>query len=434
MCATITKSKFSIIEQFPSVFKGLGTIKGDPVHITVKENATPYHIGAPRRVAFPLLEPLKLELERMKEMGVIKIVNQFTDWCHPIVVVKKPNGQLRICIDLTQLNKDTKREFYELQSVDDTLAQLGNGCKYMAKLDANSAYWQLPMDAESQLKCTFTTPFGRFCPTRGPFGLMSLPEIFSKKMDHVIEGLKGVVRSMDNFLVFGNTENEYNENLVALLSRLAEHGVTLNLEKCLFNQTEVEHLGHKISEEGVKPLTKKVEATQNFPRPTNITALRSSLGMAQQLSKFNPSLAKVAQPLRDLLSSKSAWFWTDNRSKVFNDVKNSLTNPPILAHYDVKKPVKVRTDGSLLNGLSVVVYQGHDGVYKPIDCAPRFLTMTEKNYYPIEMEMLAVAWGCTRMSKYLYGLPNFILETGHKPLIPILNYCSLIEMSPRIPR
>ena len=87
---------------------------------------------------------------------------------------------------------------------------------------------------------------------------MSLPEIFSKKMDHVIEGLKGVVKSMDDFLVFGNTENECNENLVALLSRLAEHGVTLNLEKCLFNQTEVEILGHKISAEGVKPLTKKV--------------------------------------------------------------------------------------------------------------------------------------------------------------------------------
>ena len=91
------------------------------------------------------------------------------------------------------------------------------------------------MDAESQLKCTFTTPFGRFCPTRGPYGLTSLPEILSKKMDHVIEGLKGVVKSMDDFLVFGNTENEYNENLVALLSRLAEHGVNLNLEKCLFN-------------------------------------------------------------------------------------------------------------------------------------------------------------------------------------------------------
>ncbi|XP_065672064.1 uncharacterized protein LOC136089896 [Hydra vulgaris] len=181
MCAMISKSKSNIVEQFPSVLKGLGTIKGDPVHIT-QENTTPYHIGAPRRVAFPLLEPLKLVLERLKEMGVIKIVDQPTDWCHPIVIVKKPNRLLCICIDLTQLNKDTKREFYELPSVDDSLAQLGNRCKYMAILDANSGYWQLPMDIESQLKCTFTTPFGQFCPTRGPFGLTSLPEIFSKKI------------------------------------------------------------------------------------------------------------------------------------------------------------------------------------------------------------------------------------------------------------
>nr|XP_047141089.1 uncharacterized protein K02A2.6-like [Hydra vulgaris] len=156
--------------------------------------------------------------------------------------------------------------------------------------------------------------------------------------------------------------------------------------------------------------------------------------MAQQLSRFNPSLAKVAEPLRDLLNSKSAWFWTENHTRAFNEVKNILTNSPILAHYDVKKPIKVRTDGSLLNGLSVIVYQNHNGIYKPTNCASRFLTTTEKNYYPIEMKMLAVTWGCTRMSKYLYGLPNFILETDHKTLIPILNYLSLIDMSPRIQR
>nr|XP_047138956.1 uncharacterized protein K02A2.6-like [Hydra vulgaris] len=110
--------------------------------------------------------------------------------------------------------------------------------------------------------------------------------------------------------------------------------------------------------------------------------------MAQQLSKFNPSLAKVAETLRDLLSSKSAWFWTENHTKEFNEVKNSLTNPPILAHYDVKKSVKVRTDGSLLNGLSVTVYQNHNGTYKPIDCASRFLTTTEL-YNPTKEDEIA---------------------------------------------
>uniref|UniRef100_A0A7M5X5M8 Reverse transcriptase domain-containing protein n=1 Tax=Clytia hemisphaerica TaxID=252671 RepID=A0A7M5X5M8_9CNID len=143
----------------------------------------------------------------MEVMGVIRKVDKPTAWCHPMVAVKKPTipgqpGQperLRICIDLTQLNKTTKREFYQLPSCDETLAQIGDNGKVFSKLDANSGYWQMPLSEESQLKATFTTPFGRYCPTRAPFGLTSMPEIFSKKMDEVVEGLEGVIKSMDDF-------------------------------------------------------------------------------------------------------------------------------------------------------------------------------------------------------------------------------------------
>ena len=185
-------------------------MKGEPVSIQVNEGTTPYHIGAPRRVAIPMLKPLKEELERMVKLGVIEPVDEPTEWCHPMVLVRKPNGNIRVCIDLTKLNNQTNREFYELPSVDETLAKLGSQCKFMAaKLNDNSGYWQLPMDQDSKLKCTFTTPFGRFCPTRAPFGLTSLPEIFSKRMDQVVNKLEGVAKSMDDFLVFGSTFEEY---------------------------------------------------------------------------------------------------------------------------------------------------------------------------------------------------------------------------------
>ena len=198
-----------IKKDFPSVFNGLGLVKGEPVSIQVNEGTTPYHIGAPRRVAIPMLKPLKEELERMVKLGVIEPVDEPTEWCHPMVLVRKPNGNIRVCIDQTKLNNQTNREFHELPSVDETLAKLGSQCKFMAKLDANSGYWQLPMDQDSKLKCTFTTPFGRFYPTRAPFGLTSLPEIFSKRMDQVVNKLEGVAKSMDDFLVFGSTFEEY---------------------------------------------------------------------------------------------------------------------------------------------------------------------------------------------------------------------------------
>ena len=122
-----------------------------------------------------------------------------------MVIVSKPNKkEIRICLDLTKLNHEVKREFYQLSSVDETLAKIGDGCAVMSKLDANSGYWQMELDEESQHMTTFITPFGRYCPTRAPFGLTSMPEIFSKRMDKLIDNLPGVVKkSMDDFLVFG---------------------------------------------------------------------------------------------------------------------------------------------------------------------------------------------------------------------------------------
>ena len=194
----------------------------------------------------------------------------------------------------------------------------------------------------------------------------------------------------------------------------------------------MEFLGHKITPDGIQPLSYKLEAIQKVPVPEDITELRSFMGMAQQVARFSPELSKVADPLRDLLSVKSQWVWTPVHDLAFNAVKNVLTAPPILAHYDISKPTKIRMDDSLLNGISVIVYQKHEYGWRPVDCASRFLTPTEKNDYPIEIEMLAVTWGCNRMNKYLQGLPTFLIETDHKPLVPILNYKSLMDMSPRI--
>ena len=66
-----------------------------------------------------------------------------------MVIVNKKDGNLRICIDLTKLNLGVKREFYQLESVEETIAKLGGECNYMSKLDCNSGYWQLPLDDET---------------------------------------------------------------------------------------------------------------------------------------------------------------------------------------------------------------------------------------------------------------------------------------------
>ena len=241
--------------------------------------------------------------------------------------------------------------------------------------------------------------------------------------------LDGIVRSMDDILVHGETEEEHDERLHALLEVLRENGITLNLEKCKFRRSEVEFLGHIVSAQGIRPIHQRMEAVTKFPVPQNVTQLKSFLGMAQQLSRFAPELAAVSEPLRDLLSKKNVWRWEESHSLTFNKVKELLSQPACLAPYDVKKETLIRTDGSKLNGISVVLYQKQeDGSWRVVDCASRFLQDAEKNYYPIEIEMLGVMWGIQRMSMYLYGLPSFRVCTEHNPLVPILNYKALGDM------
>ena len=114
-----------------------------------------------------------------------------------MVVVPKSSGDLRICVDLTPLNKAALREVHPMASVDENLAKI-KGSQFFTKLDANSGFWQIPLHSESRLLTTFITPFGRFCFNRLPFGISSAPEIFQRQMSRILEDLDGVVCHMDD--------------------------------------------------------------------------------------------------------------------------------------------------------------------------------------------------------------------------------------------
>ena len=152
---------------------------------------------------------VKTELERMEKLGVIAKVQQPTDWCAGMVIVPKPNGTIRICVDLTKLNASVCRERHILPSAEETLAQLGD-TKVFSKLDANSGFWQLKLASESALLTTFITPFGRYCFKRLPFGISSAPEVFQRRMSEILNGIEGVVCMMDDVLVFSKDKEEHN--------------------------------------------------------------------------------------------------------------------------------------------------------------------------------------------------------------------------------
>ena len=152
----------------------------------------------------------------MEGLGVISRVNKPTPWCAAMVVVTKPSGAVRICVDMKLLNENVLREVHPMPKVDTTLAQL-TGATIFSKLNANSGFWQIPLAKESRLLTTFITPYGRFCFNKLPFGILSAPEFFQHHMNDILSGLPGVLCHVDDILVFGATSSEHDDRLRAVL-------------------------------------------------------------------------------------------------------------------------------------------------------------------------------------------------------------------------
>ena len=420
-----------IPHQYPSLFTGLGTLKGDSYVIQLKPDAKPFALYTPRNVPIPLRKKVQNELSRMQSLGVISPVEEPTQWCAGMVVVPKPSGALRICVDYCQLNESVLREVHPLPKVDVTLAQLA-GATTFSKLDANSGFWQIPLSEESRSLTTFITPFGRYAFNKLPFGISSAPEHFQRRMSQILAGQDGALCHMDDVLIFGHTQQEHDSHLKAALTKIQAAGLTLNADKSEFNKTEIHFLGHVINQKGISPDPQKTEAILSMDKPCSQTELRRFMGMTNQLGKFSPKIAELSQPLRELLGSKRAWLWGPAQDEAFEAVKAELAHPTTLALYDQDAPTKITADASAY-GLGAVLLQHHEETWKPVAYASKSMTETERRYSQIEKEALALVWACDKFEDYVLG-KTIQLETDHKPLVPLLGTTHLDCLPPRILR
>lgn len=168
-----------VFEEYKDVFLGLGLLK-NVCDLQLKAGAKPV-VDPPRRIPYCLQNELKMELDRLVEIKVIAPISEPTEWVSSIVLVKKPNGRLRLCLDPRNLNEAILRPHFPFPSIEDCKAKL-YGSKYFSTLDANSGFWMVPLSENSSRLCTFNTPFGRFKFLRLPFGINAAPEIFHGEM------------------------------------------------------------------------------------------------------------------------------------------------------------------------------------------------------------------------------------------------------------
>ncbi|UYV62865.1 K02A2.6-like [Cordylochernes scorpioides] len=413
-----------ILNRHKNIFEGIGRL---PIEhkIRLKENATPV-IAPSRKIPFSIREKVKAELERMEKLDIIEKVEEPSEWTHPIVVVQKPSGDVRICMDPRELNKYVQRERYILPTVETMFSEL-KGATVFSVFDASSAFWQVPLDKESTNLCTIATPFGRFRFKRLPYGLNSASEVFQRCINNILSGLQGTACYMDDILIYGNTMEEHNRNLETVLRRLEENNVKLNAKKQQIAVDKVNFLGHIISRDGIAIQASRAEAIQKLKRPENKTEVQRFLGMVTYLGKFIPNLSDKTAPLRKLISNKSEWKFGGEENDCFEKLKNMVSNAPILTFFDPTKPITISSDASQY-GIGTVLMQGGQA----IEYASFSLNATQRKYAQIEKELLAIVFGCERFQYYIWG-NDVIVETDHKPLLSIVKK-PLEKLSPRLQR
>lgn len=428
-----------LMKTFHSVFevtKELKTMVGDPMRIVLVEDAVPYALTTPRNIPFAWKDKIKCQLDEMVRKNIIKEVKEPTSWCHPLVpVAKKDPTEVRVCVDLTRLNKYVKRGPHPVTTALDAISRVNKGTKYYTKLDAKAGYWQIPIHEEDQVLTTFITPWGRYKFLRAPMGLSTSGDEYNRRGDEALEDCNNAVKVVDDVLVYDEEYQQHLNHVWEVLKQCQRNNITLNPEKFFFAKETIEYCGYQLSDKGILPSKEKLSAIKHFKTPENISELRSFLGMVNQLGQFSPKMSGLAEPLRQLLKKNNEFIWSDDHSKAFIEIKDELTKPPTLAFYDPNLPIVIQTDAARLKGLGFVCLQKHQEGWKLVDCGSRFLTDTETRYATIELEMLAIVYAVKKCRRFLLGRQEFEVITDHKPLIPIVNSKGLNEIeNPRLQR
>ncbi|XP_026142558.1 uncharacterized protein K02A2.6-like [Carassius auratus] len=392
-----------------------GSLTGEMQNITAKITLKPENklkFCQPRVVPYALRPKVEAELKRLTEIGVLSPV-EHSEWATPIVPVVKKNGDVRICGDFkVTINPVLHIEHYPLPRIEDLFASLAGG-QCFSKLDLSHAYLQMRVEEDSRKFLTISTQKGLFQYNRLPFGIASAPAIFQRAMNQILQGLPNVHCYLDDILVTGQTEAEHLENLDAVLGWLhAEKG------KCDFFKDSLEYLGHIIDAEGLHKSPKKVHAIVNAPIPSNITQLRSFLGLLNYYGRFIPNLANIANPLNALLCKGKRWQWSEECDAAFKKAKEQLVSQNVLTHYDPQNAIRLACDASPYGIGAVISHMLPSGEEKPIAFASRTLSKAEQNYAQIEREALAILFGVRKFHQYLYGR-KFTLFTDHRPLTTI---------------
>ena len=342
-------------------------------------------------------------------------------WASGTVLVRKPDGKVRYCIDYRNLNARTVKNSHPLPKISTCLDALV-GVNFFSCLDLQSAYWSVPLEESSQAKTAFITKYGLFQYNRMPFGLSCAGATFQRIIEEVMRGAvwNWALAYLDDCILLSSTILQGLERLEEALSRFRKAGMKFKPSKCQLLRRSVLFLGHIVSGAGMRPNPKLVEVIRAWEAPRNKKEVLSYMGLVNYYRKFVPNFSDVAAPLTELTGKTVEFQWSTEAQTAFESLKRALLEAPILSFPRDEGEFVLDTDASNY-GIGAVLSQVQDGEERVIAYGSKKLDKAQRRYCVTRRELLAVVVFLKEFRHHLLGR-NFLIRTDHASLVWLLRF------------
>jgi len=373
---------------------------------------------------------LKEYLDKMIKEG--KIRPSSSPIGSPILFVAKPNGKgLRLCVDYRHLNSNKIKDKTLLPIMQELQDRL-RGADFITKVDLKAGFHLIRMMLGHEKFTAFRTKFGLFEYMVMPFGLTNAPATFQREINRILrpvleielvnnhtihtdkdEGMV-VVAYINNIIIATKGSREKHRRQVGkVFDVLLENQMCVELDKCVFEQTEASFLGFIVSGKTIQMDPAKAQDIVDWPRPKNQKEVQQVLGLWNLYGRFIPNYAQIVAPITDLLRGNSKEFnFGEAQEASFLKIVVLFTSgmTPILRHFDQERPALIETDALDFAIGAVLSPMFEDGKIHPCAYLSRKLSPGEFNYNVFDKEMLAIVYTFQKWRHYVLG-------TEHKTTI-----------------
>ncbi|KAK1424789.1 hypothetical protein QVD17_20127 [Tagetes erecta] len=350
------------------------------------------------------------EVEKLIQAGILREVKYHSRVANP-VLVKKPNGSWRMCIDFKDLNKASPKDCYPLPEIDRKVDSLAS-FPYRCFLDAYKGYHQIQMRKEDEEKTTFYTDKGIFCYTKMPFGLKNAGATYQRLIDQAFAEQigKNMEAYVDDLVIKSQTEDDIVGDMEETFKNLRRINMKLNPAKCSFGFEEGKFLGHIVDKQGIKANPSQIQAVLDMKSPQTKKQVQSLTGKIAALKRFLLKSAEKSLPFFKTLKNfvdKKDFKWIIEAEAAFQDLKKQIAFLPTIT-----APVA---------GELIIVYLSaveRARVEMPIYFISRALRDAEINYTPMEKLVLALVHTSKRLRRYFQAHHIWVLT--NQPIKSVL--------------